>query len=118
MEESFLGRSLDGYACPYLWLDALTRKVRESGRIVSVSVVMATAVNSEGVREILEMDVGTSEGGAFGLAFLRSLTARGLSGVELVISDTHHGLKDAIAIGFPVAHWQKAVVEQPTGTAE
>ena len=73
MEESFLGRSQDGYACPYLWLDALTRKVRESGRIVSVSVVMATAVNAEGQREILGMDVGTSEDGAFWLTFLRSL---------------------------------------------
>ena len=105
--ESFLGRSLDGMAYPYLWLDGLTQKVRESGRIVNVSVVVATAVNTEGQREILGMDVGTSEDGAFWLAFLRSLTARGLSGVELVTSDAHHGLRDAIATVFGGAAWQR-----------
>ena len=83
--ESFLGRPLDGGPYPYLWLDALTQKVREAGRIVNVSVVVATAVNSEGKREIVGMDVGTSEDGAFWLAFLRSLVARGLGGVELVV---------------------------------
>ena len=59
--DGFLGRPLD----PYLWLDALTQKVREDGRIVNVSVVVATAVNGEGKREIIGMDVGTSEDGAF-----------------------------------------------------
>ena len=98
--ESFLGRPLDGGPYPYLWLDALTQKVREEGRIVNVSVVVATAVNTEGKREILGMDVGTSEDGAFWLAFLRSLVARGLSGVQLVASDAHQGLKDAIATVF------------------
>ena len=78
--EGFLGRPLDGGPYPYLWLDALTQKVREAGRIVNVSVVVATAVNGEGKREIIGMDVGTSEDGAFWLAFLRSLSARGLSG--------------------------------------
>ena len=80
--ESFLGRPLDGGPYPCLWLDALTQKVREEGRIVNVSVVVATPVNTEGKREILEMDVGTSEDGAFWLASLRSLVARGLSGVQ------------------------------------
>ena len=94
------GRPLDGGPYPYLWLDALTQKVREEGRIVNVSVVVATAVNTEGKREILGMDVGTSEDGAFWLAFLRSLVARGLSGVQLVASDAHQGLKDAIATVF------------------
>ena len=75
--ESFLGRPLDGGLYPYLWLDALTQKVREAGRIVNVSVVVATAVNSEGKREIVGMDVGTSEDGAFWLAFLRSLVGQG-----------------------------------------
>ncbi len=98
---------MDGQTYPYLWLDALTQKVRESGRIVNVSVVVATAVNSERVREILGMDVGTSENGAFWLAFLRSLSARGLSGVELVVSDAHQGLKDAIATVFAGAAWQR-----------
>ena len=87
--ESFLGRPLDGGPYPYVWLDGLTQQVREGGRIVNVCVVVATGVNAEGQREILGMDVGTSEDGAFWLAFLRSLTARGLSGVELVTSDAH-----------------------------
>ena len=71
--ESFLGRPLDGGPYPYLWLDALTQKVREEGRIVNVSVVVATAVNTEGKREVLGMDVGTSEDGRF-LAGLPALT--------------------------------------------
>ena len=66
-------------------------------RRINVSVVVATSVNAHGQREILGMDVGASEDGAFWLAFLRSLNARGLSGVELVISDAHQGLKNAIA---------------------
>ena len=64
-------------------------------------------MNAEGQREILGMDVGTSEDGAFWLAFLRSLNARGLSGVELVNSDAHHGLKNAIATVFAGAAWQR-----------
>lgn len=107
MVESFLGRPLDGGPHPYLWLDALTQKVREAGRIVNVSVVVATAVNAEGKREVLGMDVGTSEDGVFWLSFLRSLAARGLSGVELVTSDAHQGLKDAIATVFSGAAWQR-----------
>ena len=75
--ESFLGRPLDGGPYPYVWLDGLTQQVREGGRIVNVCVVVATGVNAEGQREILGMDVGASEDGAFWLAFLRSLTARG-----------------------------------------
>ena len=85
--EKFLNRPLDGGPYAYLWLDALTQKVREDGRIVNVSVVVGTAVNAEGKREIVGLDVGTSENGAFWLSFLRSLVARGLAGVELVISD-------------------------------
>ena len=90
--DSFLGRPLDGGPYPYVWLDGLTQKVREGGRIVNVCVVVATGVNADGQREILGMDVGASEDGAFWLAFLRSLTARGLSGVELVTSDAHQSL--------------------------
>jgi len=105
--EAFLGRPLDGGPYPYLWLDALTQKVREAGRIVNVSVVVATAVNAEGRREVLSINVGTSEDGAFWLAFLRSLVARGLSGVQLVTSDAHEGLKDAIAVAFAGATWQR-----------
>ena len=63
--DSFLGRSLDGGPYPYLWLDALPQKVREDGRTVNASVVVATGVNREGTREVLGIDVGTSEDGAF-----------------------------------------------------
>ena len=70
-------------------------------------MVVATAVNGEGKREIIGMDVGTSEDGAFWQAFLRSLSARGLSGVELVVSDAHQGLRGAIAAVFGGASWQR-----------
>ncbi len=73
--DGFMGRPLDGEPYPYLWVDALTQKVREAGRIVNVSVVVATAVNGEGKREIIGMDVGTSEDGAF-LAGLPTLAVR------------------------------------------
>lgn len=90
--ETFLGRPLDASPYPYVWLDALTQNVREGGRIVNVSVVAATGVNSQGQREALGMDVGAGEDGAFWVAFLRSLNPRGLSGVELLISDAHQSL--------------------------
>ena len=106
LAESLLGRSLGGQRYPYLWLDALTRKVGEVGRIVNVSVV-ATAVNDQRQRERLGMDVVTSEDGALRLAFLGSLTATGLGGVEPVLSDAHQGLKDAIATIFAGAAWQR-----------
>ncbi|MDO8530848.1 MAG: IS256 family transposase [Dehalococcoidia bacterium] len=105
--EEFLHRPLDGGPYPYLWLDGLTQKVREGGRIVNVSVVVATAVNNEGKREIVGLDVGTSEDGAFWLGFLRSLLARGISGVQFVISDAHQGLRDAIGAIFAGAAWQR-----------
>ena len=105
--EAFLQRRLDGSPYAYLWLDALTQKVREEGRIVNVCVVVATAVNHEGQRELVGMDIGTSEDGAFWLSFLRSLVARGIGGVQLVISDAHEGLRDAIATVFGGAAWQR-----------
>jgi len=105
--ESFLSRPLDGGPYPYLWLDALTQKVREAGRIVNVSLVVATGVNGEGKREVLGLDVGTSEDGTFWLSFLRSLVARGLMGVQLVISDAHQGLKEALSTVFTGASWQR-----------
>jgi len=105
--EAFLGRPLDSGPYAYLWLDGLTQKVREAGRIVNVCVVVATAVNGQGQREVVGIDVGTSEDGAFWLQFLRSLVARGLSGVQLVTSDAHRGLKEAIATAFAGASWQR-----------
>ena len=105
--DSFLDRPLDGGPYCYVWLDALSQKMREEGRIVNVSVVIATAVNAEGKREIVGMDVGTSEDGAFWLSLLRSLVARGLNGVALVTSDAHQGLRDAIETVFAGASWQR-----------
>ena len=103
----FRNRPLDTGPYTYVWMDALTQKVREGGRIVNVAVVTATAVNAEGHREILGLDVITTEDGAGWLAFLRGLVARGLSGVSMVISDAHPGLVDAIAATLPGACWQR-----------
>ena len=104
---SFLSPPLDGGRYRYLWLGALTQRVREEGRIAQVSVVVATAVNAAGKREVLGIDVGTSEVGALRLAFLRGLVARGRSGVELVTSAARHGLREAIATVFGGASWQR-----------
>jgi len=104
---AFRERPLADGPYPYVWLDALTQKVREDGRVVNVAVVIATAVNGEGQREVLGLDVGAGEDGAFWLAFLRGLAARGLRGVQLVTSDAHQGLKDAVAAVFTGASWQR-----------
>ncbi len=105
--EAFRSRPLDAGPYTYVWLDALTQKVREGGRIVNVACVIATAVNADGYREVLGVDVITTEDGAGWLAFLRSLVARGLTGVQLVISDAHEGLKGAIEAGLTGASWQR-----------
>jgi putative transposase len=93
---AFLTRPIEG-DWPYLWIDATYLKVREAGRIVSVAAIIAVAVNTEGVREVLGMAIGPSEAEPFWSGFLRSLTRRGLRGVKLVISDAHEGLKAAVA---------------------
>jgi len=85
----------------------LTQKVREGGRVVNVSAVIATSVNNEGRREIIGFDIVTTESTASWTAFLRSLVARGLCGVELVISDAHGGIKAAIAAVLGEASWQR-----------
>jgi transposase-like protein len=105
--EAFRSRPLDGAPYTYVWLDAITQKVREDGRIANVACVVATGVNAQGSREILGLDLHTSEDGAGWTAFLRGLVARGLSGVRLVISDAHPGLIDAIASTLPGASWQR-----------
>jgi transposase-like protein len=104
---AFRSRPLDGAPYTYVWLDALTMRVREAGRIAQPSAVIATAVNADGHREILGVDLFTSEDGAGWTAFLRGLVARGLSGVRLVISDDHAGLVTAIAAVLPGASWQR-----------
>jgi len=107
MVDSFRNRPLDAGPYPFVWIDALTQKVREGGRIVNVSLVIATAVNAEGHREVLGVDVVTTEDEAGWTTFLRGLVARGLSGVQLVISDSHLGLKNAIATVLGGATWQR-----------
>src|SRR5689334_13682423 len=104
--QRFRGRKLDG-PYPYVWLDATFVKVREHGRVVSQAIVIAMAVTANGEREVLGLDVGPSESGAFWLAFLRDLTARGLSGVKLVTSDAHAGLKAAIGSVLQGVSWQR-----------
>jgi transposase-like protein len=104
--KSFRERPLTG-TYKYLWLDALFMKCREDGRINNVACLVAVGVNDEGRREILGVDVVADETGAGWLAFLRSLRARGLKRVELVVSDAHPGLKDAIASALSGAAWQR-----------
>jgi putative transposase len=93
---AFLNRPIEG-DWPYLWIDATYLKVRQAGRIVSVAVIIAVAVNTDGVREILGLSIGPSEAEPFWTGFLRALTRRGLRGVKLVIADAHEGLKAAAA---------------------
>jgi transposase-like protein len=93
---AFLERPLEG-DWPYLWIDATYVKVRQNGRIVSVAVIVAVGVNTDGRREVLGMDIGPSEAEPFWTAFLRKLARRGLRGGKLVVSDAHEGLKAAIA---------------------
>ena len=93
---AFLDRPIEG-DWPYLWIDATYVKVRQAGRIVSVAVIIAVGVNSDGRREVLGMEVGTSEAEPIWTEFLRKLTRRGLRGVKLVISDAHEGIKAAVS---------------------
>lgn len=105
---AFLDRPIEG-DWPYLWIDATYVKVRASGRIVSVAVIIAVGVNTDGTRELLGLATGPSEAEPFWTEFLRSLSRRGLRGVKLVISDSHIGLKAAIAKVFK-ATWQRCRV--------
>jgi transposase-like protein len=107
--ERFRQRPLAG-AYPYVWLDATFVKVRDGGRVVSMAVVVAIGVRSSGEREVLGLDVGPSEDGAFWHQFLRGLVERGLAGVQLVISDAHQGLKSSIAAVLQGASWQRCRV--------
>jgi putative transposase len=105
--ERFRSRKLEG-TYPYVWVDATFVKTRQDHRVVSMAVVIAVGLNATtGQREVLGVDVGPSEDGAFWLRFLRSLVSRGLSGVQLVTSDAHEGLKGAIAAVLQGASWQR-----------
>ena len=109
---AFLNRPLEG-DWPYLWpphaagcmgtrrIDATYVKVRQIGRIVSVAVIIAVGVNTDGRREVLGMSIGASEAETFWTDFLRQLARRGLRGVKLVISDAHEGIKAAVSPPAP-----------------
>jgi putative transposase len=108
--EAFRTRPLGHVEFPYVFADATYVKGRVGGRVVSRAVVVATGVTATGDREVLGVEVGDSEDGAFWTAFLRSLRARGLGGVALVISDHHLGLKAAIEAVMLGAAWQRCRV--------
>ena len=105
--EAWRNRPLDDGPYPFLWIDALVLKVREGGRVVNTSALVATAVNAAGRREIIGLQLGSSETGSSWTQFLRGLVARGLHGVQLVTSDAHGGLVDAIANVLDGAQWQR-----------
>jgi putative transposase len=104
---SFRSRPLDAGPYTFIAADALVLKVREGGRVVNVHALLATGVNADGHREILGLQVTSAEDGAGWLGFFRDLTARGLSGVQLVTSDAHPGLVAAIGATLPGASWQR-----------
>lgn len=106
--QAFLQRPIEG-DWPYLWIDATYVKTRQAGRVVSVAIIIAVAVNTDGVREILGVATGASEAEPFWTDFLRNLTRRGLRGVKLVISDAHEGLKAAISKVLKTT-WQRCKV--------
>jgi putative transposase len=103
-------RPLDELAFPYLFLDATYCKARVNGRVVSRAVVIATGVSADGRREVLGCAVGDSETEAFWTEFLRGLRDRGLAGVQLVISDYHRGLRNAVGVVLQGAAWQRCRV--------
>jgi putative transposase len=107
VEEFRTRRLTDAGPFTFVAADALVLKVREGGRVVPVHVLVATGVNADGHREILGVQVTSSEDGAGWLAFFRDLIARGLTGVKLVTSDAHAGLTVAIAATIPGAAWQR-----------
>lgn len=106
----FRSRRLDHTEFVYVFADATYLKARVGGRVVSRAVVVATGVTATGDREVLGVEVGDSETGAFWTAFFKGLRARGLNGVQLVISDHHLGLKQAIEAVFLGAAWQRCRV--------
>jgi putative transposase len=108
--QAFRDRPLDHVEFPYVFLDATYVKARAGGRIVSKAVIVATGVSRGGDREVLGVETGDSEDGAFWIAFLRGLRARGLTGVQLVISDAHLGLREAISSVMLGATWQRCKV--------
>jgi putative transposase len=103
----FRHRPLDAGPYTFVAADALVLKVREGGRVVNTHALVAIGVNADGHREILGLQVTSAEDGAGWLGFFRDLTARGLTGVQLVTSDAHRGLVEAIGATLPGAAWQR-----------
>ena len=106
--KAFLDRPIEG-EWPYIWIDATYLKVRRGGRIVSVAAIIAVGVNADGRREVLGLEIGTSEAEPIWTEFLRKLTRRGLRGVKLVISDAHESIKTAVSKVLN-ATWQRCRV--------
>ena len=105
--QAFRTRPLDAGPYTFLAADALTVRVREGGRVIKVAAMVATGINADGYREILGLQLSTSEDGAGWLGFFRDLVARGLSGVGMVTSDAHAGLVEAVGATLPGAGWQR-----------
>jgi len=108
--EAWRSRPLEAKAYPYLLVDARYEKARVDGRVVSQGVLIVSAVREDGLREILGVEVADTESEATYQELFRSLKRRGLSGVELVVSDDHRGLKAAIERHFQGASWQRCQV--------
>jgi putative transposase len=106
---AFRSRGIDD-ECPYVILDATFHKVRELDRVISVACVVAVGVTATGERRVLGVDCGPSEDEAFWTRFVRDLVKRGLKGVRLVVSDSHEGLKGAIAKVLSDTQWQRCRV--------
>jgi putative transposase len=107
--EAFRTRAITGEH-PYLWLDATSHTVRQDGRVIAMATVVAIGLTADGERQVLGVDAGPSEDAAFWTAFLRDVTRRGLTGVRLVISDAHQGIKAAVATVLTGASWQRCRV--------
>lgn len=103
--EAFRERPLGDY--PYVYLDARYEKIRHGGQVISMAVLMAIGVNSEGYREVLGVSAMLSEAEVHWRSFLESLAARGLHGLKLIVSDDHSGLKEARQAVFPSVPWQR-----------
>ena len=108
--EKFKSRSLSDLDSPFLMVDATYFKVRENHRIVSKAFMLALAIRQDGVREIVGFDVFDMENNASWQSFFKCLKARGLSGVNMVISDSHKAIINAIAQVYPEAAWQRCQV--------
>ena len=105
--DAWRNRPLDAGPYVFVWVDALSMKVREGRQSCNTAVLVATACNADGHRELLGLELGSAEDGAVWTGFLRGLVARGLSGVRLVTSNAHQSLKAAIAAVLDGASWQR-----------